>query len=154
MIFPAVMTMIGINFPHVQPNDAFRLIHSPEKWAAGAGLMLGVGRFALRDVRGPTCYGKECMVHFDAMGKHFCLIAKEKDKCTLMVTDDVSTTIVAKVIPLKKGCRLVLTIEGHTDEHLHCYYSALKAGLWPCVMTDNLTDELDGLKLYRQKLDL
>ena len=150
--------MLTIDFPSVQVKDGCRLIQSPEKWAAGAGVMLGVGRFDLRDVRGPTCYGNECCVQFDAVGKRFRLIGEQQNMCKLTVTDtDQPTphaTFVAKVLPLMHGMRLVVHNEGEDDNRLEAYAAALRAGLWPCVQQTTDAVELEPFVHYRRKLGM
>jgi hypothetical protein len=161
MLFPWLMvTTIAIKFPDVLVKDGCRLIHSPEKWASGAGIMLGVSQFHLRDVRGPLCYGKECVIQFDAMGQRFRLIGKHMYTSKLTVadtdtqTDLPHTTVMAHVLPLATGFRLVLDVEGDGEELLQDYQSALEAGLWPCVSGDWPVVELHPLRLYRDKLGI
>ena len=156
-MFLSAASMICLNFPKAKVFDGCRLIHSPEQWASGAGLMAGISAFDLRDVRGPTCYGKECMVQFDAVGQRFRLIGKQKSTCTLQVlstdADMPHTTVVARVVPLLTGFRLVLYIEGEDDDLLEEYRSALEIGLWPCVHARPVTQD-PALVLYREKLGI
>lgn len=160
----ATTTMISLNFPTAKVSEGCRLIHSPEQWASGAGLIVGVTPFAIRGVSGPTCYGKECMVNFEGLGQRFRLIGKRRNMCTVTIANKDSdiphTTIVAKVIPLLlKGFRLVLYMEGEDDELLEELKPALEIGLWPCVETlqhqlgSTLVDKPEFV-LYRRKLGI
>lgn len=149
------LSMIGMNFPHLDVCDGCRLIHSPEQWASGAGLMLGVSTFDLRGIKGPVCCGKECMVQFDGVGRRFRLVGRDKHECKVTITDTdcdtPHTTVVAKVIPLSTGFRLVLNIQDQGDEFLEQYLLALETALWACIHPTPNQPQFDA---YRKKLGI
>ena len=152
-MLPLIMlSTIGINFPSVSPSEGCRLIHSPEMWASGAGLMLAVSPFKLKDIRGPFCYGRQCMVQFDALNRSFTLIGKHTHESQLkiaLVNNEPHTTIKAKVVPLEQGFRLVLYVDGQGEELLEQFESTIKTGLWACVES---TTEDPAMQAYRKKI--
>ena len=149
-----LMSTIGLNFPNVPVKDGYSLIHSPEKWAAGAGVVCGLGRFDLRDVRGPVCCGKQCMVQFDALGRRFLLLGEDPSvsRVTISIDDnEPHTTIQASILNLPQGIRLMLYVDGEGEHLLEECRRALQVGLWSSVETP---PQHPVLKSYRTKLGI
>lgn len=93
------------------------------------------------------------MVQFDAVGQRFRLIGKDKHECTVTITDTdydtPHTLVVAKVIPLQTGFRLVVNTQNKKDQFLEQYSLALQTAMWPCVQP---TRSLPEFEAYRTKL--
>jgi hypothetical protein len=62
-------TYVWVPFRNRAYSDGTRLLHTPEQWAAGAGLLGGVPMFSLYDVEPPLVCGSERTVCFRALGQ-------------------------------------------------------------------------------------
>ena len=154
------MTLIGVTFKDVPVRLGVSLLHSPEKWASGAGLMAGISPFRIEDVKGPFILGKECMVELTTQGlihQRLRLIARQPDAVTVTLSnpweDKSHTTVYARVTPLSTtecGFVLVLDIHGNWDVNTTLLKQSLQTGLWGCV--NNTVSPLPPLLRYREHL--
>ena len=62
-------TYVSVPFRNRPYTDGTRLLHTPEQWAAGAGLLGGAPMFSLYDVEPPLVCGAERTVCFRALGQ-------------------------------------------------------------------------------------
>ena len=140
-----VMTVVGFEFYHVPPSKGMRLLHSPEQWGTGVGLMAGIPSFQVVGVKGPLTLNKESMVQFDVLGQRLRLIGKQPDMATITIGSPDSeiphTTLVAAIRPISaSGFVLVLNIESSYSFDTFGLKAAVEGGLWSCV------DEISSLR--------
>ena len=157
-----LMTLIGLTFNHVPASRGVSLLHSPEKWAAGAGLMAGIPPFRIWGVKGPFVVGKECMVELNTQGlmqQRLRLVAREPEAVTVTLghrlEDKAHTTVHARVTPLSPdggGFMLVLDVDGDWEVDTGLLKESLQAALWGCV--DETGPGLAPLRRYREHLGL
>lgn len=133
-----VMVLLGLQFPHTPPTTCTQLLHSPDVWANGAGLMAGIPSFEISEVQGPIRLNKECMVRFNVLGHPVRLIGEYTDKAIITITapdeDQPHTTIRAWVHPIgTTGSHLVLNIETPYEIDKENLKIALQTALFSCV---------------------
>ena len=151
-----MMTLISLQFPTTPVRRMTDILHHPEAWAAGAGLMAGVPMFQLRDVQGPLTLNKESMVRFDVLGQSVRLMGKYVDKAKITITDQDEeiphTTIDVSVNAFNnQGCFVVADIiSEHYEFDPEMLKNSLQLGLMCCV--DQTAAENPVLEMYRQKL--
>lgn len=150
---------VNVHFKDVMLGDAIRVIHSPERWATGVGIMAGLPTFTPSDVEGPLIYGDECMVRFGAFGSTLRLIGKMQLKSKVTITSpesDIPHTIIdTTIIPDKNHTRHLTLCIHIRSEYPIPYMSqdlkvALQYGLFRCIDPD--INEIEKLVLYRQLL--
>lgn len=151
-----MMTLISLQFPYTPVKTMTKIIHQPEAWATGAGLMAGVPMFHLRDVQGPLTLNRESMVRFDVLGQSVRLMGKYVDKATITITDPDDeiphTTINVKVNPLNKnGSFVVAEIDTrYCNYDIDLFKYSLELAMMSCV--DNTVMEHPVLETYRNNL--
>ena len=150
---------VSVKFNDVMLGDAIRMIHSPERWGIGAGLMAGLSTFVPRDIEGPLIYGDECMVHFNAFGSNIRLIGKLqlKSKVTIASPDcDIPHTTIDTIITPDHESTRALQLSMHVRSDYPIPHTAqdlrdaLQLGLFSCV--EPIAEEHEILRLYRQLL--
>ena len=62
-------TYVSVPFRNIPYSYGTRLLHTPEQWGAGAGLLVGAPMFSLYDVEPPLVFGSERTVCFRALGQ-------------------------------------------------------------------------------------
>ena len=140
-------------------SQCTHLLHSPEAWANGAGLMAGVQSFELRDVKGPLSLSGEHMVWFDIMGHPVRLIGKSRDKATITIgctgIETPHTIIRAFVSPMgTAGAIMTLNIESDFEIDTENLKKALMTGLFSCIDANTEgTFTHPALRKYRAQLD-
>ena len=167
------MALLGLTVNSIPVPRGVAMMHSPEKWLSGGGLLAGVPALEIRDICGPLTVNNECSVDFgtvessydtDRFGPRLRLTATKADALTVTVTDawdeQVKGTVMARVVPLSPkpssahgewlGFMLVLDITSEwvvdTDQLRKC----LEVGLWGC--SDEDAPEREQLRVYREHL--
>jgi hypothetical protein len=75
------------SFPKTPVYKAMRLVHSPELWADGACIALGVPRFRISRVSPMISYYSDKVIQFYANDTLVSLIAKGRDKVIVKIGD-------------------------------------------------------------------
>lgn len=83
------------DFPKVDVKQGLKFIHSPEYWANGMSLSLGVPRFRMRNVSPVVLCGEDKMITFFAQGHQVAMMSNKKEKVVIKVGNH--STIMLKV---------------------------------------------------------
>lgn len=155
----------SVAFPDIDIQKAITLIHSPQQWAHGAGILLGYGSFTIRHCYGPLICGKttslsmevtenvsrcNMTVIFIAKDRHdssicFYRIPRSEDfaqGCNVSLIHSVVKFRVYPYEPSAKGFTLSIRITdnnaGINGDELFGKQAAelLKIGLFACIETD------------------
>ncbi len=73
------------DFPKVDVKQGLKFIHSPEYWANGMSLSLGVPRFRMRNVSPVVFCGDSRMITFFAQGHQVAVMSNKKEKVLIKV---------------------------------------------------------------------
>ena len=177
MLIPAVSAYAPVfhysfakPLPDVRVSDGVALLHEPERWADGAGLLLGIPRFRIRKVSEPLVSDQECMVRFEVdvpsrNGKSYevksvLCVARGQHECRLKIMDRYRqcypTHIAVRVTPFSsKDVGLLVTTEVTTCEYISDEsWEAIQRTLPLCLGMCNKppTNWNMGLDLYRQHI--
>ena len=148
-------TRVVIPFKGVRLEDAVSLIHSPERWASGAGLMSGIDPFLYYGVSGPFVCGPERMLTFRALGHCVRLMGYRRRQATVTITapnGEVPHTRVSATVwgTGGTGVTLALRIESQLDIDAVLLASAIRVGLFGCADID--FPENEAMRSYRSGL--
>jgi hypothetical protein len=83
------------DFPKTDVKQGLKFIHSPEYWANGMSLALGVPRFRMRNVSPVVFCGEDRMITFFAKGQQVAMMSSKKEKVVVKVGNH--STIVLRV---------------------------------------------------------
>ena len=138
---------VTLLFPRLPVAEASALLHTPERWASGAGLLLSVPSFEISNAQQPLCLEEaQCVVRFHAhssattqwvqcygRGPHRGRVSVGNLGCA-----EPHTLLAARVEPLqhvsKVGFALVLELRTKlqsSDWSLGECSEGLHVGLWP-----------------------
>lgn len=134
MLLTPIMTLLAVQCPQIPFHKMCDIIHAPELWATGAGIMLGVPPFKIEHVTGPFSLQKECMVAFNVGAQKVCLLGKAPDRATLTIfnpdSDLAHTEVVCNIHAIcNNGSNMVLDIKTKYEIEPSQYRMALQAGI-------------------------
>jgi hypothetical protein len=152
-----------VYFPSTSLGSGVSFFSSPEKWAAGSALLLGVPRFKIKDIEGPFYFDREARVHF--VGE-----ATQMQRVTLhgrsefegvltlsnMWDESPHTLVHFHMQSQRQGFQLVLnidtSIDGDVSGWLEGIQPALEVALGRNRAMDTSVFELERLRDYREFL--
>ena len=158
LLFVPCMTLIAIQFPKSPFQKMCNIIQSPELWATGGGVMVGIPSFKIDSVTGPFSIHKETMVSFNVRNHKIRLVGKSVDRSTLTIAngdeDLAHTTIIAKANAVgKSGSNLVLNIDTLFPLEQTLLKMALETGI-KSLPDISVMDQHPTLKKYRENLEI
>ena len=160
---------LSVPVPGVPVSAGVALLHEPERWAGGAGLLIGVPPFRIRKVSAPLVSDEECMVHFEAEipcnnGQRYDVksvrcVARGPMECRLRIEDPYKfcdpTHVDVRVVPFStKAVGLLVVADITTDVVIpEEAFDGIRRNLALCLRTCNAPVARDGgLDLYRQHI--
>ena len=166
---PAFHYLFSVPLPDIPVSDGVSLLHEPERWAGGAGLLIGVPSFKIRKVSMPLVSEKECMVNFETEiptkdgeaydVKSVRCVARGPRECRLRIVDAYRYTepslVSVRIIPLgSQKVGMTVMAEITTDEVItEDTFEGIRRNLALCLATCNSPVKHDkGLDLYRQHI--
>ena len=168
---PAFHYLFSVPLPDVPVSDGVSLLHEPERWAGGAGLLIGVPPFKIRKVSMPLVSEKECMVNFETEistkggeaydVKSVRCVARGPHECRLRIADAYKCTepslVSIRIIPVgshSQSVGMTVMAEITTDEVItEDTFEGIRRNLALCLATCNSPVKHDkGLDLYRQHI--
>ena len=164
---PVLHYSFSVPLHGVPVSDVVSLLHEPERWAGGAGLLIGVPPFKIRKVSTPLVSEKECMVGFEVelpskrAGSYDVrsvrCVARGPHECRLRIVDPYKycepSHVNVKIIPFQPKCvGMWVTADITTDEVISDdIFDGIRHNLALCLTTCNSPVKHDqGLELYRQ----
>ena len=161
----------SVSLPRLTVREGISLLHGPERWANGVGLLVGLPPFHIRKVSTPLVVGGECLVQFEAKMppwsglqcdvKEVLWVAHSPKECRIRLKDqgcaEYALHLDARMVPFDStelGVLLVLdvyTITPIEEETLQGIGNALPLSLSMCNQSP--TARYKGLALYRKHVD-
>ena len=161
----------SVSLPRLTVREGISLLHGPERWANGVGLLVGLPPFHIRKVSAPLVVEGECLVQFEAQMppwsgllcdvKEVLWVAHGQKECRIRVSDQggagYALHLDARMVPFDStelGVLLVLDVYTTTrieEETLQGIGNALPLSLSMCNQSP--AARYKGLALYRKHVD-
>lgn len=141
------------DFPATDIKKGLMFIHSPEYWANGMSLSLGVPRFRMRHVSPVVFVGEDKLITFYARGEQVALMSTRKEQVTIKVGNH--TDIKLKVQEYEwtpGGFSLLVDIKStwltnETRDWDQCARKFLEVSLFALLNNEDVSDSEDELHL-------
>lgn len=156
MLLTPVMTLLALQCPKTPFYKMCDIIHTPELWATGAGIMFGVPPFKVENVTGPFSSHSESMVAFHVGTHKVSLSGKAPDQATLTIFhsdgEKHHTQVRCNANAMgNAGSNLVLDVKTeHEIEPVWCRM-ALMAGI-ESLPDISVTHQHPALRQYRENV--